>query len=127
MLSQRGQESAPFELLIAVIVMTFVIVIGFNALSVLEEKTCEGKLNANMEEIKSAIEAVVRNKSKSNVSFELPECYSEEESRLRIIERDELAYCSSVCGGSLAQCTVLPERDNHNQVPPHLIGNHFPG
>ena len=104
---QKGQESAPFELLIAMIVMSFVIIIGFNALDRLSIETCKGNLNQNLGEIRSSIESVVKNKGKDNVSFELPNCFMEEDSRLSIIERDELAYCSAVCGGSIAQCTVL--------------------
>ncbi|MAG17945.1 MAG: hypothetical protein CL944_00555 [Candidatus Diapherotrites archaeon] len=107
MLSEKGQESAPFELLIAIIVMTFVIVVGFNALETLNRETCEGKINKNLEDIKTAIESVVKNKSKTNVSYELPNCYSENESGLIIVERNDTVYCSNVCGGSLAQCTVL--------------------
>ncbi|HLC78920.1 MAG TPA: hypothetical protein VJG83_00685 [archaeon] len=107
MFSQKGQESAPFELLIAMIVMGFVIVIGFNALDRLNGETCKGNLNQNLEQLRSGIETVVKNKSKINVSFELPNCFTEEDSKLRIIERDELAYCSALCGGSQAQCTVL--------------------
>ena len=106
-MSRRGQESAPFELLIAIIVMTFVIVIGFNALDLLNQRTCEGTLNQNMEEIKTAIELVAKNKSKANIDFGLPNCYSDKEAKLRIIERQESAYCSAHCGGSLEQCTVL--------------------
>lgn len=105
--SARGQESAPFELLIAIIVMSFVIVIGFNALDLLNNRTCEGTLNQNMEEIKTAIELVAKNKSKANIDFGLPNCYNDKESKLRIIERQESSYCSAHCGGSLDQCTVL--------------------
>jgi len=107
MFSQKGQESAPFELLIAVIVMTFVIVVGFNALGTLNKKTCEGNLNQNIEQIKSAIESVAKNKSKVNIGYDLPSCFNETKTKLRIIERNDLTYCSAICGGSLAQCTVL--------------------
>lgn len=106
-LSVKGQESAPFELLVAAILMSFVIVIGLQAVQVLRTTTCEGNLKQNLEQIKTAIESVVKNKSKENVSFTLPECFEETKSTLRVIERDELDYCSAVCGGSLSQCTVL--------------------
>ena len=104
---ERGQEAAPFELLVAIILMGFVIIAGFNALQVLERTTCEGKMRQSLEEIRAGIESVVKTKSKANVSFELPNCFSEKESSLRIIERDELDYCSAYCGGSLSQCIVL--------------------
>lgn len=89
------------------IVMSFVIVIGFNALDKLSSETCKGNLNQNLEEMRSGIEEVVKNKSKANIAFGLPNCFSDTDSKLVIVERDELAYCSAICGGSQAQCTVL--------------------
>ena len=114
MLNQKGQESAPFELLIAIVMMTFVIVVGFQAIDTLNEETCRGLLNQNMEEIKRGVETVVQTKSKVTLSYELPNCFSEDnpntdviESSLRIIDRKDRVYCSALCGGSLAQCTIL--------------------
>lgn len=107
MLFQKGQESAPFELLIAIIVMTFVIVIGFNALDKLNSETCKGNLSQNLSEIKNAIETVVKNKSKANVFYRLPGCFNDETSKLRVISRDSERYCSAYCGGSVQSCIVL--------------------
>jgi len=107
MLSEKGQESAPFELLIAIIIMSFVIVVGFNAIQTLERETCKGTLDKNLEEIKSGIETVVKNKSKANVSFSLPSCYKEDESNLRVINRVDIDFCSFYCGGSVSECSVL--------------------
>lgn len=107
MFNQKGQEAAVFELLIAIIVMGFVIVVGFNALSTLEEKTCQGTLNQNLEELRTAIETVVKNKSKVNVSYRLPNCFPEKETTLRIVERDSAVFCNAVCEGSVKECTVL--------------------
>ena len=42
-MKQKGQEEGPFELLIAVILMTFVIFIGIQAMDILRVQTCEGK------------------------------------------------------------------------------------
>ena len=64
MLSQKGQEAAPFELLIAVITMTFVIVVGLNAMSTLLRAQCEGKIDQNMEELKTALETVAKGEGK---------------------------------------------------------------
>ena len=107
MLSQRGQESAPFELLIAMVLMGFVIVVGFNALDRLNFEICKGNMNQGMEQIRGAIETVVKNKSKADVSFELPNCFREEESKLRILDSEDEAYCSTYCGGGVRSCKVL--------------------
>ena len=106
-MNQKGQEAAPFELMVAVVLMTFVIVMGLQAIEVLNRTACEGNMLKNMEHIKTSIESVVKNKSKANTYFELPDCFNEQESSLRIIERDDITYCSAFCGGSQAQCTIL--------------------
>ncbi len=105
--SERGQESAVFELLIAVIVMTFVIIVGFNALDTLNKKVCEGQMNQTLEDIRTTIEEVVNTKNKANVSYELPACFPENRSTLRIVETDSQQQCSALCGGSVGRCTIL--------------------
>lgn len=107
MFSEKGQESAVFEVLIAVIIMSFVIVVGFNALDTLNRKVCEGQMNQNLEEMRTSLEEVVNTKNKANVSFSLPNCYPEGKSKLRIVETDSQAQCSALCGGSVARCIIL--------------------
>jgi len=107
MFNEKGQESAPFELLIAIIIMTFVIVVGFQALDKLSTETCKGFLDQDLEELKRGIETVVKTKTKIDVSFELPNCFTEAKSDLRIVQRRESRFCSNICGGSVAQCTAL--------------------
>lgn len=107
MKGQRGQESAVFELLIAIIVMGFVIVIGANALGTLQQKTCEGTMSQNLEDLRSAIESVVKTKGKAQVRYELPNCFKQNESSLRILERQSATFCSAICEGTLKECTVL--------------------
>ena len=60
-----------------------------------------------MEEIKRGIETVVQTKSKHSLFYELPNCFREDESKMYIVDRKETVYCSAICGGSLAQCTIL--------------------
>jgi len=105
--SQRAQEAAVFELLIAVIVMTFVIIVGFNALNTLNKKVCEGQMNQTLEDVRTKIEEVANTKNKANVSISFPSCFSEKESRLMIVESDSQAQCSALCGGSIGRCTIL--------------------
>ncbi len=107
MFSSKGQESAPFELLIAMVLMGFVIIIGFNALDKLNFEICKGNMNQDMEQIRTAIETVVKNKSKTNVAYSLPGCFKEDESKLRILDSEEEAYCSAYCGGGVQSCKVI--------------------
>ena len=107
MLSQKGQEAAPFELLIAVITMTFVIVVGLNAMSTLLRAQCEGKIDQNMEELKTALETVAKGEGKKTVAYDMPSCFNQNDSSLRIVSRDDRATCSFHCGGLRYECTLL--------------------
>ena len=105
--SEKGQESAVFELLIAVIIMTFVIVIGFNALDKLNDNVCKGQMNQTLERIRTTLEEVVNTKNKANVSYELPVCFAQNQSTLKIVVSDSQQQCSAQCGGSISHCMLL--------------------
>src|SRR3989338_1912449 len=106
-LDRKGQESAPFELLIAVIVMGFVIVMGLNAIFVLQRESCEGDIEKQLESIKSALEIVARGEGNQNISYLMPSCFNEKESKLEIVERDDPQTCSFYCGGNSYNCILL--------------------
>ena len=106
-LDRKGQESAPFELLIAVIVMGFVIIMGLNAIFVLQRESCEGDIEKQLENIKSALEIVARGEGNQTISYLMPSCFNEEESNLEIIERDDPQTCSFYCGGNSYNCILL--------------------
>lgn len=115
----RGQESAPFELLVAVIVMTFVIAAGLGATQFLMQEQCKGEMGSQMEQIKTAIETVAKGRGKANVSFTMPSCFRPSESpscsyasdpnasRLCIKDTDSKQTCAYYCGGSQRSCTLL--------------------
>ena len=71
-LGEKGQEAAPFELLIAVILMGFVIVVGIYATQQLEKQKCFQESNKKMEELKEAMEIVSKGKGQHTFSFVLP-------------------------------------------------------
>ena len=54
-----------------------------------------------------AIETVVKNKSQSQASFDLPGCFKQDESKLRILDSEDPVYCSAYCGGGVQACKVL--------------------
>jgi hypothetical protein len=55
MVNAVGQEAAPFELLIAVIVMGFVIFAGMSAMEQLWLQKCYGTTDAKLEEMKASL------------------------------------------------------------------------
>ncbi len=116
MIGKRGQEGAPFELLVAVVIMGFVLVAGFRVIQVLQVEECKGRLDNNMELIKTAIENVAQGEGQRSVYFSLPECYPQQDSMLEVKHRTEKAICSEFCPGARIECTLLtfnsPEHSN---------------
>ncbi|MCX6798774.1 MAG: hypothetical protein NTW59_01605 [Candidatus Diapherotrites archaeon] len=106
-LGRGGQESAPFELLIAVIVMGFVIFVGMRAMSQLNCQKCVGETEAKLEELKTKIEIVVTQKSPQTISFYTSGCFSSEDEMLIIKDETEPQVCAAYCGSAKNICTVL--------------------
>lgn len=102
---QKGQESAPFELLVAVTLMIFVIAAGLNAMSVLGRQQCIGQIDKKLEEMKTAIELVASGKGASNVDFTIPKCFKGSKTEIRYEQKQ--AICSRVCGGVRRECILL--------------------
>lgn len=112
--SQKGQEGAPFELLVAVVVMGFVLLAGFRVIGLLQLEECKGKLDSNLEDLKTAIENVAHGEGQRTVAYVKPSCFPEpnnenphEGSRLEIIHRTETRICSEFCPGARIECTLL--------------------
>ncbi|MBI4052699.1 MAG: hypothetical protein HY394_01545 [Candidatus Diapherotrites archaeon] len=105
-MDSRGQESAPFELLVAVIVMGFVIAIGYQALGILNNQLCEGKIEASLNNFRSKLEIAVTQKTPQEFSFELP-CYNKAKSSVKIQEWRDAKICANECQRSSDACTLL--------------------
>lgn len=123
MFDSRGQEAAPFELLIAVIVMGFVLLAGINVMDILKKEECKGTLDNQMEQIKSAIENVASGAGQRDFSFSLPECYNrgqengDQISKLQVVHINNQRVCGAVCPGARIECLILSftTEDHHNQ------------
>lgn len=107
MFNARGQEGAPFELLVAVIVMGFVIFAGMNAMNVLWKQRCYGTIDAKIEEFKTSLETVVGQKSHQVIYFRLSECFDEQDESIRITDSDDPKFCAEYCGSPKKTCTLL--------------------
>ncbi len=103
--SSRGQESAPFELLIAVIVMTFVMLFGYRAIAQMNREDCKARINQELQKMRTAIESTTNQASLERVVFEVPQCFKNGRVRLNSI-RDK-RVCSSICKEGRVQCIAL--------------------
>ncbi|MFA4855669.1 MAG: hypothetical protein WC634_03730 [archaeon] len=107
MLNNKGQESAPFELLIAVIIMSFVIFVGLIAMGNLTEQKCYNETVAKLEEMKTKIETVVAERSPQQINFRLSACYNPEDEQVKIMDYSEPAFCADYCSATKNLCTLL--------------------
>lgn len=107
MLSKKGQEGAPFELLVAVIVMGFVLIAGYRVIQLLQFEECRGNLDNNLEVLKTAIENVAQGEGQRTVSFDFPVCFPQETSKLEVIHRTDQHTCQNLCPGARIECTIL--------------------
>ncbi|MDP6670839.1 MAG: hypothetical protein QGI60_03415 [archaeon] len=107
MVNSKGQESAPFELLIAVIIMGFVIFAGMQAMRQLWLQKCFGTTDAKLEELKTLVETSVSQKSPRTINFRLSGCFNEGDETIEITDRDEPGVCADYCGSPKPLCSLL--------------------
>lgn len=103
--NNRGQESAPFELLIAVIVMTFVMFVGMNALAKLHTEECDYKIQKNLQDLEFALEKTVNQAVPQKLSFSPPSCYKNQRVFLQYKENKNM--CSDICQVEKERCIIL--------------------
>ncbi len=105
---RKGQVSAPFEVLVAVIVMGFVILAGTYALKNLSENTCLGDKKKEMGELTSSLRDVVLGSDLTfrNISFQTKACFDAKYERIELNQYSDPARCSAYCGGGV-QCVLL--------------------
>ena len=101
----KGQEEAPFQLLVAVILMTFVIIIGLRAMDEAQKNRCFNETEKAMNDFKLALEKTATYKQPSNVIFNPPSCSKDEKFIIKKI--DEPRICSSACLNSSTACIIL--------------------
>jgi len=104
---QKGQEAAPFELLVAVIVMGFVIFVGLQAMDQLNKQRCYNEVNAKLEEVKTKLETVVTERSPQQIDLIMSSCFNPDDETIKIKDFGEPALCAEYCGAAKNLCTLL--------------------
>jgi len=106
-LNQKGQEEAPFELLVAVIIMGFVIFIGLQAMVKLNEERCYNETDASLEGLKKSVQIIANQGIPQSVSFHLATCYNPEEEKIWLKEYNDPNLCADYCGAQKNLCILL--------------------
>ncbi len=104
-LFQKGQEEAPFQLLVAVILMTFVIIVGLSAMQQAEKQKCFNDTEKLMNDLKLAIEKTATYSQPSNIKFSPPDCTKDK--KFVLIASDEERICKKTCLNSSSSCILL--------------------
>lgn len=103
---ERGQESAPFELMVAIVLMTFVLLVGAYAIDKANRDRCFQNNGKVLEELKSALELVAPGKGTSKVNILLEEC-GEGNPKLLLETESDSQICSNYCTSSTNTCVLL--------------------
>ncbi|MDD4983872.1 MAG: hypothetical protein PHH82_03490 [Candidatus ainarchaeum sp.] len=115
--SQKGQESIVFEVLIAVILMTFVFVIGGYAMKSLNETKCSKEIDLSMSQLASAIEkAGATSIGTYYYKFSPSSCFRNKETSYEL-KSESATLCSSYCPGT-NYCYLLKYQNQQDPVSP---------
>ena len=116
----KGQESAPFELLIAVILMGFVLLVGYNAITKLREQQCASIIDSELNELARNLENAAAGKGSSQFQFSLGDCGSkvsncdqfstlastEDVQCVQLVDSVDPYICSNFCSSARDACTL---------------------
>jgi hypothetical protein len=126
---RRGQVSAPFEVLVAVIVMGFVILAGTYALKNLSENTCLGDKRKEMGDLVTSLRDVVLGSDLTfrNITFQSKACFNSKAESVELNVYNEQSKCTAYCGSGVS-CVLLEyvyndtKRGMRFPIPPICTG-----
>lgn len=113
-LNSKGQEAAPFEVLVAVVIMGFVLFMAVQAIDTLYKEQSKQKLLDEMTGLKQALQDAYHSNS-STVVF-APALNFKNPKELRFKAITSQAICSALCGKVYPECLIFTFRsDEYNK------------
>lgn len=106
-IGRRGQEAVAFELLVSVIIMTFVLIMGINALNEINDQKCAQEIKKELQDFKFGIEQAAKPSGKANIDFYMPGCFNDRDDKVTLYESTEPTICAYYCVGTQQVCTLL--------------------
>ncbi|MFH0714830.1 MAG: hypothetical protein V1847_03195 [Candidatus Diapherotrites archaeon] len=103
----KGQESAPFELMVAVVLMSFVLLVAYQAIEKVRVTTCQQDNEKSLENMQTALEFVAKNKGTTNVDFDIEACTSGDNPSVTLRTESQNYLCASYCGDARNICVLL--------------------
>jgi len=116
-LNQKGQADTVFEVLIAVILMSFVLLIGSFAMQSLSKTKCTKEINSSINEFSRTISLIATNPlSSKTYLFDMPVCFGP--NYQIVLEKKSGPICQSYCTGTTNQCWLLHYYNPKDKVSP---------
>ena len=106
MLSKRGQESVPFQLLVVIVMLGFVLVMGLYVLTRSNEQQCGEQAKKLLERTRQDFESLIKQDELKRVTIDLPQC-GEGKKELSIRLEQDRQICSLYCIGANERCVLL--------------------
>lgn len=101
--------SAPFELLVAVIIMSFVMIVGSQMLAASNKEVCVNSIEKEMSKFKDMLEDTATRQSSNRFIFDNPnDCYDEKNAIIKIEKVvDNPKRCSAICATANNTCFIM--------------------
>jgi hypothetical protein len=106
---QKAQVGAPFEVLIAVILMGFVILAGTFAMQNLSKNVCIGNKRDDFSKFKTSLRDVVLGSDLTyrTITLRSKPCFNSRYESVRLVSTDSKARCSAYCNTLGSNCLLL--------------------
>jgi uncharacterized protein (UPF0333 family) len=106
--NQKGQAAAPFELLVAIIIMTFVIIVGTQMLNRVNEQVCINHVESEMSKFVNYLEETANKKTTNQFIFSpQTSCFNQSSHEMKIVRGGDIRVCSAKCGISQDTCYIM--------------------
>ncbi|MEI7961790.1 MAG: hypothetical protein WCI04_05655 [archaeon] len=103
----KAQAAAPFELFVAVIIMAFVVVMGYTVLGTVNTEVCLNNVDKEMIKFKIALEDTANRNSSQAFSFMPPTACFDSKNTIMKIDVGKDSTCASRCGSMLSECYIM--------------------
>lgn len=105
-MNDKGQEGAPFEVLVSVVIMGFVIIVALQAMNTVTTEQCKAQIRAEGSLLKTKVHDVVAGKSVT-FTFDPPTCFGQKDETIQLRTIENEALCSAICGITKKSCIVF--------------------
>ena len=114
-INSKGQSDIVFEVLVAVILMSFVLTAGAYAMNSLSTTKCSKQIDASLSDLTRSIETALSSAiTQESFLFSIPSCFSNKH-KVSIL-KTEGDICLHYCPGVTNKCVLLKYEDNKDKV-----------